>query len=123
MSDLVERLRQGIGIDDLPESEAVMDSAAEEIERLQQLCNARQEHLNEGGRLISELSDKLEKSRSELARANMALEEIRDHWANQYDHPRKDNEMYRGSYGIGVTDGHRACAIIARRGLGEESPS
>jgi hypothetical protein len=46
-----------------------------------------------------------------------ALEEIRDHWANQYNHPRKDNEMYRGSYGIGVTDGHRACAIIATEAL------
>lgn len=47
-----------------------------------------------------------------------ALLEIRNHWANQYDHPR--NEMYAGSYGIGVTDGHRACAIIARRALGEK---
>jgi hypothetical protein len=50
-----------------------------------------------------------------------ALEEIRDHWANQYDHPRKENEMYRGSYGIGITDGHRACAIIAREALAKVS--
>lgn len=50
-----------------------------------------------------------------------ALEEIRDHWANQYDHPRKENEMYRGSYGIGVTDGHRACAIIAEKALSDTS--
>jgi len=46
-----------------------------------------------------------------------ALEEIRDHWANQYDHPRKQTPMYQGSYGIGVTDGHRACAIIAKKAL------
>ena len=53
----------------------------------------------------------------QLAEAQSALAEIRDHWANQYDHPRKQSEMYAGSYGIGVTDGHRACAIIARRVL------
>lgn len=52
-----------------------------------------------------------------VAQLTKALEDIRDHWANQYDHPRKENEMYRGSYGIGVTDGHRACTIIAERGL------
>jgi hypothetical protein len=46
-----------------------------------------------------------------------ALIEIRDHWANQYDHPRKSGPMYAGPYGIGVTDGHRACAIIAERAL------
>jgi hypothetical protein len=45
------------------------------------------------------------------------LEEIRDHWACQYDHPRKEAEMYRGSYGIGVTDGHRICAGIAHKAL------
>lgn len=50
-------------------------------------------------------------------RYRQALEEIRDHWANQYDHPRKESEMYRGPYGIGVTDGHRACTIIAERAL------
>lgn len=52
-----------------------------------------------------------------------ALVEIRDHWALQYDHPRKQSEMYQGSYGIGVTDGHRACAIIARKALGEAEDS
>src|SRR5258706_8333993 len=52
-----------------------------------------------------------------FARYKQALEEIRDHWANQYDHPRKQTPMYQGSYGIGVTDGHRACAIIAKKAL------
>lgn len=54
---------------------------------------------------------------AEIKRLRTALEEIRDHWANQYDHPRKDAEMYRGPYGIGITDGHRACAIIAEKAL------
>jgi hypothetical protein len=29
--------------------------------------------------------------------------------------------MYEGSYGIGVTDGHRAAAAIARSALGEDA--
>jgi hypothetical protein len=62
---------------------------------------------------IHEVADHLERLRT-------ALEEIRDHWANQYDHPRKQSEMYRGSYGIGVTDGHRACAIIATKALAQQ---
>lgn len=53
----------------------------------------------------------------EIERLRAALIEIRDHWANQYDHPRKETEMYRGPYGIGVTDGHRACTIIAEKAL------
>lgn len=46
-----------------------------------------------------------------------ALVAIRDHWACQYDHPRKLSEMYSGPYGIGVTDGHRCAADIARKAL------
>ncbi len=61
-------------------------------------------------RIMQEAADEIERLRG-------ALEEIRDHWANQYDHPRKEAEMYRGSYGIGVTDGHRACATIATNAL------
>jgi hypothetical protein len=57
----------------------------------------------------------------EIERLRAGLEEIRDHWANQYDHPRKEAEMYRGPYGIGVTDGHRACTIIAERVLSNSS--
>jgi hypothetical protein len=55
-----------------------------------------------------------------IERMRQALIDIRDHWANQYDHPRKENAMYDGPYGVGVTDGHRAAAQIARRGLGEK---
>jgi hypothetical protein len=55
----------------------------------------------------------------EIAKLRAALTEIRDHWANQYDHPRKQTPMYDGMYGIGVTDGHRAAADIARRALDE----
>jgi capsule polysaccharide export protein KpsC/LpsZ len=55
--------------------------------------------------------------RIQVERQKTALEEIRDHWANQYDHPRKVGPMYAGSYGIGVTDGHRAAAIIATKAL------
>jgi hypothetical protein len=44
-----------------------------------------------------------------------ALKEIATHWANNYDHP----EMYRGPYGVGVVDGHRACAIIARAAIAQ----
>jgi hypothetical protein len=54
----------------------------------------------------------------EVERLRTTLERIRDHWACQYDHPRKASEMYRGPYGIGVTDGHRAAASIARDALG-----
>jgi hypothetical protein len=56
---------------------------------------------------------------AEVNRLRLALESIRDHWACQYDHPLKQGDMYRGSYGIGVTDGHRLCADIARRALGD----
>jgi hypothetical protein len=63
---------------------------------------------------------------AELSRQNAelraALVEIRDHWANQYDHPRKlANRIYDGPYGVGVTDGHRAAAQIARKALGERA--
>jgi hypothetical protein len=61
---------------------------------------------------MSDLDDQ-----SKLALAMEALLDIKNHWANEYDHPRKQTEMYRGSYGIGVTDGHRACTIIAERAL------
>lgn len=71
-----------------------------------------------GTRAITpEASDFLHDAAEEIERLRAALVEIRDHWANQYDHPRKDAEMYRGPYGIGVTDGHRACAIIATKAL------
>lgn len=53
----------------------------------------------------------------EIGRLRAALEEIRDHWACQYNHPRKQGPMYAGPYGIGVTDGHRAAAAIARKAL------
>lgn len=56
-------------------------------------------------------------------RFRAALQEISTHWANQYDHPRKENEMYRGSYGIGITDGHRACKIIADKALDAATPT
>jgi len=65
--------------------------------------------------------DDWHKQRREIERLRAALVEIRDHWANQYDHPRKESEMYRGPYGIGVTDGHRACTIIAERALAHPS--
>ena len=57
--------------------------------------------------------------KDEVNLCHAALREIRDHWANQYDHPRKQSPMYEGPYGIGVTDGHRAAAIIAIRCIGE----
>jgi hypothetical protein len=55
----------------------------------------------------------------EVERLQAALREITTHWANSYDHPHADTEMYRGPYGTGVVDGHRACTRIARRALGE----
>lgn len=64
---------------------------------------------------LDELRDKV----ADADKFRAALIEIRDHWANQYDHPRKQGPMYAGSYGIGVTDGHRAAAIIARKALGD----
>lgn len=53
----------------------------------------------------------------EVERMRDALERIRDHWASNYDHQFADTEAYRGSYGIGIVDGHRACASIARTAL------
>lgn len=53
----------------------------------------------------------------DIDRLRAALKEITEHWACQYDHPNKQGPMYAGSYGIGVTDGHRACAIIAEKAL------
>lgn len=50
-----------------------------------------------------------------------ALREIATHWALDYDHKYANTEQYRGSYGVGVTDGHRLAAAIARRGLGKEA--
>lgn len=46
-----------------------------------------------------------------------ALQEIKTHWACQYDHPKKLSPMYSGPYGIGVTDGHRCAANIAEAAL------
>ena len=54
---------------------------------------------------------------AEIDRLRAALIEIRDHWACQYDHPKKSGEMYAGPYGIGITDGHRWAANIARKAL------
>jgi len=53
-------------------------------------------------------------------RLQEALERIANHWANQYDHPNKNWPMYEGPYGIGVTDGHRACTAVARKALLED---
>lgn len=53
----------------------------------------------------------------EIERLRAALVEIRDHWATSYDHQYANNEMYRGPYGIGIVDGHRLCAAIARKAL------
>jgi hypothetical protein len=46
-----------------------------------------------------------------------ALSEIANHWACDYDHKHANTEAYRGPYGIGIVDGHRAAAIIARAAL------
>jgi hypothetical protein len=53
----------------------------------------------------------------EIVRLREALTEIMNHWACDYDHKHANTEMYRGSYGIGIVDGHRAAAIIARAAL------
>jgi len=63
--------------------------------------------------LVAQLSE----AHAEIKRLTAALIEIRDHWATDYGNPPKSNEMYRGPYDIGVTDGHRACAAIARAAL------
>lgn len=79
-----------------------LDIAADEIESLEAklaAAEARETQYFNGWKA----------SEAKLWVAEAALEEIKNHWANQYDHPRKENEMYRGPYGIGVTDGHRAC--------------
>jgi hypothetical protein len=71
------------------------------------------------GHLKSQQQIKEERDRwmADAIRYRTALLEISNHWANEYDHPKKESEMYRGSYGIGITDGHRACKIIADRAL------
>jgi hypothetical protein len=54
------------------------------------------------------------------AKLRQALAEIRDHWANQYNHPKMQSPNYSGMYGIGVVDGHRAAAAIARTALEDD---
>jgi len=62
----------------------------------------------------------LKAAEARAERLRVALEAIANHWANQYDHPNKSGPMYEGPYGIGVTDGHRACTTIARKALSED---
>ena len=51
--------------------------------------------------------------RIEIARMREALEAISSSKFCSYEETSQD------SYGTGVTDGHRYCALVARRGLGE----
>ena len=44
-----------------------------------------------------------------------ALKQIAEHKAISYENTSHGN--YEGQYGIGVTDGHRLCARIAREAL------
>lgn len=77
------------------------------------------------GALIAAARNHLPALLSALARSRRqeeALREIADHWACAYDHKYANTEAYRGSYGIGITDGHRAAAIIARAAL-EDNPN
>lgn len=62
----------------------------------------------------------IDQAASVLARSRRmeeALREIADHWACAYDHKYANTEAYRGSYGIGIVDGHRAAALIAKAAL------
>ena len=67
------------------------------------------------------IADQLVKAEAETRRLRIALEEIAKHWAISYDHPLSETEIYKGPYGIGVTDGHRCCAKIAREALDARS--
>lgn len=71
---------------------------------------------------IQELIVERDAAAREAKRMREALEKIVNHWANSYDHPYCDTEQYRGPYGIGVVDGHRACTLIARAALHPEAP-
>ena len=74
-------------------------------------------HLHATNGDIQEVARALLALSEEVERMRDALERIRDHWASNYDHQFADTEAYRGSYGIGIVDGHRACASIARTAL------
>ena len=91
-----------------------------EVERLKSGGCARGQRTTQW---CAEASDAMTKVRAAEARAErlrVALERIADHWANQYYHPNKSGPMYDGPYGIGVTDGHRACTTIARKALEDD---
>lgn len=100
--------------------QAISDEALEQIRQMTGEIENLRYGLAEEQAMHALTIQQVEHYRSQLVKRTAALEEIRTHWANQYDHPRKENEMYRGSYGIGVTDGHRACTIIAERALTDE---
>lgn len=53
---------------------------------------------------------------SDYERLEAALKEIATSKFLSYAHS-PENHMYDGQYGIGVTDGHRYCAKIARAAL------
>ena len=75
----------------------------------------------EAVRGFEDYNGKHQRAVMEIDRLRNALAEIRDHWACQYDHPRKRGDMYSGPYGIGVTDGHRAAASIAQTAIGDRN--
>jgi hypothetical protein len=107
--DLVERLKAQPG-----------DDHSSGCLGRQYFCDCGYDLTTEG--LLEMAADEITRLRSDLAIARKALEEVSQHWAIQYDHPRKENEMYHGSYGIGVTDGHRACKVITDAALSQIAP-
>lgn len=62
---------------------------------------------------VGDLADAVIKLVAEVKRARGALRDIARHRACSYENTEG------GQYGIGVTDGHRLCSAIAKKGLGE----
>ena len=67
MPDIVERLRQGVDIDAINETELAMDKAADEIERLRDDQRTLHVHLRHRNAMNDELRAKLAKYESEHA--------------------------------------------------------
>ena len=85
MSDIVERLRQGVDPDDIQETEAAMDKGADEIARLR---TANEYAFGPAGELA--------KCRAETERLNKAVAEL-DDVATAHDRVVRKNERLKAA--------------------------
>ncbi len=114
MSDIVERLRQGVDPGDITETEFAMDTGADEIERQQadidKLLDERQGWLDENEQLREEVATMSGKDHEKIMRLQAALNALVD--AHDYGH------LNRG-IGTSLPEGKRW--LEARRALEDKT--